>query len=235
MTLQLDHVTTWLDDGRSALPHAIRSKGLRALIDDFSPQTNLGRQIREAVKFLPEELAFEIIDAIKSVAVVESSLSAKVFRGLGLVQAGFIPPQEMTVEDHGVVSRKVVTTVGAEFLVDAFQNTTEIENFKFHGIGTGGAAEAVGNTALTTELTTEYNPNSTRATGTQTENGSTVYRTVGTNTLDSGTPAITEHGIFSAASAGTLWDRSLFSAINLNGTNGDGLQTTYDLTITAGG
>lgn len=139
------------------------------------------------------------------------------------------------VEDYGLASLRVVTTAGVNFIVDAFQNTTEVENLKFHGIGTGVAAEAVGDTALGTELTTQYNPDSTRATGTTTEGASAnIYRTVGTNTLDSGTPAVTEHGVFSASSAGTLLDRSVFSAINLNGANGDGLQSTYDLTFTAG-
>lgn len=139
------------------------------------------------------------------------------------------------IEDYGLASLRVVTTVGVNFIVDAFQNSVEVENMKYHGIGTGTTAEAVGDTALVTELTTQYNPDSTRATGTTTEGASAnIYRTVGTNTLDSGTPAVTEHGVFSASSAGTLLDRSVFSAINLNGTNGDGLQSTYDLTFTAG-
>jgi hypothetical protein len=59
--------------------------------------------------------------------------------------------------------------------------------------------------------------------------------TVGTNTLDSGTPALREHGVFSASSAGTLWDRTLFASITLDGTAGDGLQSTYQLTCSAGG
>src|SRR5687768_17550971 len=68
--------------------------------------------------------------------------------------------------DHGVVSRRVVTTVGAGAIVDAFQNSFELENFNYHGCGTGGTAEAVGDTALVTESTTALNPDSTRATGT---------------------------------------------------------------------
>ena len=140
------------------------------------------------------------------------------------------------VLDYGLASLRVVTTAGANFIVDAFQNTVEVENLKFHGIGTGVAADAVGDTTLGTELTTQYNPDNTRATGTTTEGASAnIYRTVGTNTLDSGTPAVTEHGVFSASAAGTLLDRSVFSAINLNGANGDGLQSTYDLTFSAGG
>lgn len=140
--------------------------------------------------------------------------------------------------DYGIVSLRVVTTAGVNFIVDAFQNTTEVENFKFHGIGTGTGNEASGDTALGTELTTEYATDNTRPTGSQTEGASAnIYRTVATITLDSGTPAITEHGIFTQAATGggTLLDRSKFSAINLTGANGDGIQATYDFTINAGG
>ena len=142
------------------------------------------------------------------------------------------------VVPFGLASLRVVTTAGVNFLTDAMQGITEPEILKFHGIGTGTTAEAVGDTALVTELTTEYNPNSTRATGSLTEGaGANIFRTIGTNTLDSGTPAVTEHGIFSQAATGggTLLDRSVFTAINLNGGNGDGLQTTYDLTFPSGG
>ena len=137
--------------------------------------------------------------------------------------------------EYGLASMRVVTDTGVGYIVDAFQTSTsiELENMKFHGIGTGGAAEAAGNTALTTESTTALNPDSTRATGTTTENGANVYRTVGTNTADAAI-ACTEHGIFSQAATGggVLLDRSLFSVINL--LSGDSLQSTYDFTITAG-
>lgn len=137
---------------------------------------------------------------------------------------------------YGMAGLRVVTTTGVGFIVDAWQNLVELEIMRYHGIGTGGAAEGAGNTALTTELTTEYTGD-VRATGSLTEGASAnIFRTVGTNTLDSGTPAITEHGIFSQAATGggVLVDRTLFSAINLNGANGDGLQSTYDHTQVAG-
>jgi hypothetical protein len=92
----------------------------------------------------------------------------------------------------------------------------------------------VGDTALQTELTTQYNPDSTRATGSTTEASATVFRTVGTNTFDA-SAAITEHGILSQAATGggVLLDRSQFSAVNV--ANADSLQSTYDLTINTGG
>ncbi len=135
--------------------------------------------------------------------------------------------------DLGVVSCRVVTTTGCGFIVDAFQNLVELENMKYHGFGTGSNAEASANTALHTELTTEYASNNVRPTGTTTEASATVYRTVATLSPDA-TVAITEHGIFDQASnaGGVLLDKSLFSAINL--ISGDSLATTYDLTFTAG-
>jgi hypothetical protein len=128
-------------------------------------------------------------------------------------------------EDYGLVSTRVVTTAGVNYLVDAFQGTTEPENFKYHGMGTGNTAEAVGDTALVTEV-------ESRATGTQTEGASAnIYRTVATITATTAR-AIVEHGIFSASSAGTLLDRSVFSVINLS--TSDSIQFTYELTLPAG-
>lgn len=139
-----------------------------------------------------------------------------------------------TVIPYGLASMRVVTTAGVGYIVDAFQNTTEVENLKYHGVGTGTTAEASGDTALVTESTTVLNPDSTRATGSTTEGASAnIYRTVGTVTFD-GSAAITEHGIFSQAATGggTLLDRSVFSAINV--ASGDSIQFTYDLTLPAG-
>lgn len=139
-------------------------------------------------------------------------------------------------EDLGLMSCRVVTTSGVGFIVDAFQNLVELENMKFHGLGTGGAAEAVGNTALTTELTTQYTPANTRPTGTLGEKSgdATCYETTATITV-SATVAATEHGIFSQAATGggVMIDRSLFSVVNL--ASGESLAATYQLTFNAGG
>lgn len=142
------------------------------------------------------------------------------------------------VLDLGLASLRVVTTVGVKFICDDFNNSAQdVSTMKFHGFGTGGAAEAVGNTGLTTELTTQYAVDSTRPTGSQgaaTVSNDATYTTVATLSPDSGgTIAITEHGIFSASSAGTLLDRSLFSAVNLVAAS-DSLQATYVFTQVAG-
>lgn len=137
----------------------------------------------------------------------------------------------------GLASLRVVTTAGVGFIVDAFQNIVELETMKFHGYGTGSTAEASADTALVTELTTEYNPNSTRPTGTTVEGASgNIYRTVATLTPDSGTPVLREHGVFSQAATGggVLFDRTVFAAVTLDSSAGDSLQTTYECTFPAG-
>lgn len=138
--------------------------------------------------------------------------------------------------EYGLASLRVVTTAGVTYIcADIAGGGSDSNLFKFHGFGTGTGAEASSDTTLGTELTTQYNPDSTRPTGSQSASTNT-YTTIGTVTPDSGgTIAVTEHGIFTATSSGTLLDRSKFSAVNLDATAGDSLQATYVLTLTAGG
>ncbi len=138
--------------------------------------------------------------------------------------------------DYGLVSAQVVTDVWVNLLVDELSvGAVDLTAHNFHGIGLGVTAEAAGDTDLVTELTTQYIVNSTRATGTQLEGASAnIYRTVATNEVDAGV-ALREHGIFDNATVGSgiLMDRSLFAEINL--VSGESLQSTYELTATAGG
>ncbi len=139
-----------------------------------------------------------------------------------------------SVTELGLLGRRVVTTAGVAWLASAFDNTVEAEDMKYHGFGTGTNAENVSNTALQTELTTQYATDNTRPTGSQ-AHGSNTYTTVATLSPDA-TVAVTEHGIFNQAanSGGTLFDRTVFSAINLTG-SADSLQASYVLTFPSGG
>lgn len=161
---------------------------------------------------------------LTGIPTIISQLEAKIIKADG------------TIIDYGVVSYRVVTSAGVNFLVDDWDgNGQDISTFNYHGAGTGGTAEASGDTALVTESTTALNPNSTRATGTISQPSANILRSVGTLTFDADA-AITEHGLFSQAATGggTLWDRSLFSAINVVGASGDSIQFTYSVTFTAG-
>lgn len=133
----------------------------------------------------------------------------------------------------GLMGLNIITTAGVNFIADAFRGTTEPENMRYHGLGTGATAEVIGNTALQTEATTQYNPDNTRATGTLAGSGN-VFTTVGVNTVDA-SYSPTEWGLLSQAATGggTLFDRETFTAVAL--ASADSLQTTYNLTFTAGG
>jgi hypothetical protein len=140
-----------------------------------------------------------------------------------------------SVEHLGLLCTKVITDAGVAFLVDDWDaNGQDISTMNYHGCGTGVGAEAAGDTALGTESTTALNPDSTRATGTRSQPAANQYRSVGTLTFDA-SAAITEHGILSQAAAGggSLWDRSVFSAINV--ISGDSIQFTYTCTVSSGG
>jgi len=135
--------------------------------------------------------------------------------------------------DLGLTSLGVVTTAGVTAIASHLNNGgATISGFKFHGFGSGTNAEASADTTLQTEFTTEYATDSTRPTGSQGASTNT-YTTIATFSPDANV-AVTEHGIFTAASAGTLLDRSKFSVVNLVG-SADSLQATYVLTLAAGG
>lgn len=154
--------------------------------------------------------------------------------GVGRLHASVIRA-DGSIEHLGLLSTRLITDNGVAFLVDDWDNNgTDLTTMNFHGCGTGTNAEAQSDSALQTESTTALNPDSTRATGTRSQPAANQYRSVGTLTFDA-TAAVTEHGIFSqsATGGGTLWDRSVFSAINV--VSGDSIQFTYTCTVSAGG
>ena len=124
------------------------------------------------------------------------------------------------------LSGRVVTDAGVAFLVDDWDaNTTDVTNFNFHANGTSSTAEAVGNTALVAEV-------GTRVSGTKSQPAANQLQTVATISQGA-TQNIQEHGLLSASTSGTLWDRSVFAAIGV--VNGDSIQFTYTLTVNSGG
>jgi len=145
----------------------------------------------------------------------EARLFAKVIRANG------------DIEDLGLISTKLVTTAFVEFLVDNLvAEVAAFGDFKFHGMGTGSTAEAIGDTTLVTAV-------ETRDTGSQLEGASAnIYRSVGTVTATSAR-AVREHGLFNIVTGGILMDRSVFAEINL--ATDDAIQFTYELTVPAGG
>lgn len=138
-------------------------------------------------------------------------------------------PKDGPMRDLGVVGRRCVTTVFCNMLADALQGVSgiDISTFNYHDSGTGTGGEAVGDTTLGTPC------GEARDAGTQIEGATAnIYKSVATHTY-ADTFAITEHGLFSASSVGTLMDRTKFSAVNV--VAGDRIEFTFQLTLVAGG
>lgn len=128
---------------------------------------------------------------------------------------------------YGLVSNRVVTTALVDLMVDQLIVESSVwGDFKHHDSGVGVTGAAVGDVDI------ETTDGESRASGTQAENAHNIYESVGTIAYSS-TKAITEHGLFNAATGVTLMDRHVFSAINVE--NGDSIEFTYRLTCTAGG
>lgn len=131
------------------------------------------------------------------------------------------------VVDLGIISDyKLVTDKGADDVAKAFNGAFTLSNFNFHDCGTGTTAPAVTDTTLQTPAGTA------RATGTQSNPATKQYQTVGTISFTSSL-AITEWGLFSAATVGDMFDRATFTAINV--VNGDSIQFTFLLSVSSGG
>lgn len=149
-----------------------------------------------------------------------------IMTALGKLEAVLIKADGSKV-NYGVLGYRVVTTAFVTFVVDQLQTESSLfGDFKYHDSGVGTTAENVTDTAM------ETTDGESRATGTQTESAATAYRSVGTISYTT-TKAITEHGLFNDATTGTLMDRTVFSAVNV--VNGDSIQFTYTLTVSAGG
>jgi len=128
--------------------------------------------------------------------------------------------------NYGLLGCRVVTTAFVNEMVDQLQaEDSTWGDFKFHDSGVGTTAENVTDTDI------ETTDGESRATGTQTEGAANIYESVGTISYTT-TKAITEHILANASTAGEAMDRTVFTAINV--VNGDSIQFTYDLTVTAG-
>lgn len=128
---------------------------------------------------------------------------------------------------YGLLGCRVVTTAFCNFVVDQLQTETSVfGDFKYHDSGVGTGEELAANTGI------ETTDGESRATGDQGEGASAnIYKSIGTISYTT-TKAITEHGLFNTSDSATLMDRSVFAAVNV--VNGDSIQFTYQVTLTAG-
>ena len=183
---------------------------------------HLGRQIRKGK--IPR--GRRPLKSEEIVQAIDNTLSGCMAEIWGILSAKKIAA-DGTVTDYGVVSVKKITTAFRDYLVDSLQDSTTypLDVFRYHAAGTDNTAEANTQTALGGEV-------ESRALGTRTEGSSAnIYETVGTVEFTA-TRTITEHGIFSASTGGTMMDRSVLSS-SIGVESGDSIQFTYQATFNA--
>lgn len=123
-----------------------------------------------------------------------------------------------------VEGNNVVVTNGKEFLASYLYSAALAAatfTMKYMAIGSDATGEAVGNTALGTELA--------RTTGTVSYVSNQIYQVTATFGTGVGTGAIVEYGLFSSSTAGTMLARDTESVVN-KGAN-DTLTVTAQMTI----
>ena len=111
---------------------------------------------------------------------------------------------EGNIKDERHITNLVVSTGLAHLTSRAIDATDAVMSHM--AVGTDNTAAALGNTALGTELArVSFDSN--------TDSGA-VLTFVATFPAGTGTGALTEAGIFNAASSGTMFSRAVFSTVN---------------------
>ena len=200
---------------------------LKRRIHDFNPKTDMGRIVASCFKWLPPDLAQELLDTVTRCVIITTQLELKVFRTPDSPYRHGGP----LVLDLGVVSRRKVTTQGVVALCVAWGSAAF--NMIYMGMGTASGAEANTDTVASfVEIAAANYAGGVRPTCTHVESSNTVPL-VATHTQTTAGNTIEEHGIMDSATqeAGNLWDRSLTGTQTL--AVGDGLQGTYTLTASA--
>lgn len=121
-----------------------------------------------------------------------------------------------------VERHNLIVNGGFDFICNAMAGSSQPAAMKYVAVGTGTTAAAAAQTSLVTELTRK------QATYSHTT-GTKVFTLSAAFAAGEATGAITEAGVFNAASGGTMLDRVVFAVIN-KGAN-DRFTATFEFTL----
>lgn len=142
----------------------------------------------------------------------------------GSVHVQLIGPDGKVKQEHE--NHNLIVTVGKSYLATWLTAATQSTYFmSYMGLGTGSSGPTSGDTTLGAELS---GGGYSRQQGTLTPS-SNVWQNVATFGPGNGTAAITEAGLFSASTSGTMFARQVFSAYNKAA--GDTLVITWTVTF----
>tara|TARA_R110002153_G_scaffold249974_1_gene406538 strand:- start:780 stop:1205 length:426 start_codon:yes stop_codon:yes gene_type:complete len=117
-------------------------------------------------------------------------------------------------------TKNLVVTAGKNWVASRMKDTTQ-DAMSHMAVGTGTTVAAAGNTTLVTE-------NDRNALTSTTVTGNAIAY-VATWAAGDGTAALTEAGIFDAASAGDMLCRTVFSVVNKGAA--DSMTITWTITV----
>lgn len=142
----------------------------------------------------------------------------------GGVHVQLIGPDGKVKQEH--INHNLVVTVGKTYLATWLAAASQAGKFmSYVGLGTSSTAAASGDTALGAELA---GGGYARQIGVLTS-ASNVWTNTVTFSPGVGTGAVTEAGLFSAVTSGTLFAHQVFSVYNVAA--GDTLQITWSVTF----
>lgn len=130
-------------------------------------------------------------------------------------------------DEHGQVKHdetveNLITSAGRDAIIARLASSPGTAVPTYMAVGTGSTAAAAGDTTLETE--------SDRNALTSNTVSGNVLTMVGDWAAGDATAALTEAGVFSASTAGTMFSRAVFSVINKGAS--DTLQITWTYTLT---
>lgn len=118
--------------------------------------------------------------------------------------------------------KNLVVTVGKNYIASRMKDATATAMTHME-LGTGTTAAAVGDTTLQTAIS------GSRVTLTSTTVTTSAIAYVASFPAGTGTGAVTEAGVFNAASAGTMLCRTVFSVVNKGAA--DAMSITWTITV----
>jgi hypothetical protein len=144
----------------------------------------------------------------------------EMIKAAGRLNIKIIGPDGTVKEEQNVDN--LVVTVGLNFIASRIRDASA-SVMSHMAVGSGTAPAAAGNTALGTEL------GRVALTSTTATNNQVAY--VATFGAGVGTGAVTEAGLFSASTGGTMLCRTVFSVVNKEAA--DTMSITWTVTIGA--
>ena len=131
-------------------------------------------------------------------------------------------------QDSMTVSN-LVTNAGVAAVAGIIGEVGAVDPFEYIAVGTGTTAAGATDTALVTEITDSGLARVQASASLITTDVTNDTLKLTTTFTVSGTKAVTESGVFNAASSGTMIARQVFSAVNV--ASGDNLQVDWSFDV----